>query len=111
MFRYGSFQRPLWIGFHPGVQYKLVEIKKSDEINGRRPHDVIITEERISPESIYNLQLTDYEEIDKKRKLIEYAETKFTGRYLNTMQHLIQEGTVTTKEKINFYHKKLNKEK
>ena len=53
--------------------------------------------------------MTDYEEVDKKRKLIEYAETKFTGRYLNTMQHLIQEGTVTTKEKVDFYHKKLNK--
>ena len=109
MFRYGSFYRPLWIGFHPNVEYKLVDIKKSDEINGRKPYDVIETKERISPESIYNLQLTDYEEVEEKIKLYEYAQTKFTGRHLELIRDLIQKKTVTTKEKIDFYHKKLVK--
>lgn len=109
MFRYGSFYRPLWIGFHPGVEYKLVEVKKSDEINGRKPHDVIETSEKISPEKIRDLELTDYEEVAEKRKLYEYAQTKFTGRYLELMRDLIQKKTVTTKERIDFYHKKLVK--
>ncbi len=82
MFRYGSFYRPLWIGFHPGVQYTIAEVRESDIINGRKPYDVIVTSERISPEKIRDLELTDYEEVAENRKLYGYAQTKFTGRHL-----------------------------
>ena len=62
MYRYVSFNRPLWIGFDLGVSYTIVDKKDSDKVNGRIPHDVIETEERISPENLYSLELTSYEE-------------------------------------------------
>ncbi len=110
MFRYASFMRPLWIGFDPGTAYTVVDKQKSDEINGRMPHDVIETSERISPEHIYNLQLTSYEEIAVKAVLYEYAKSKFSeGRYLNCVMDLIHKKKITTTEKIDYYLQKMEK--
>ena len=89
MFRYASFNRPLWLCFDPGVSYKIVDIKESDKINGRTPHNVIETEERISPEKLYSLELTSYEEVEAKNRLYIYAKSKFTGRYLDNINYLI----------------------
>jgi len=41
MYRYASFNRPLWIGFDPGVSFLRVDNLKSDEFNGRILFDVI----------------------------------------------------------------------
>lgn len=110
MFRYASFNRPLWCGFNPGVAYTIVEIKESDKLNGRKPHDVIETEIEISKEHIYNLQLTDYQEVAAKNKLYAYAATKFKpGRYLDCVNDLIHNKTITTTEKIDYYANKLIK--
>lgn len=110
VYRYGTFLRPLWIGFDAGIKYRIVPMRESDIINGRKPHDVIETDERLSPEKIYNLQLTDYEEVEEKRKLFKYAETKFSGRNLQLVDDLIQKGTIKDKAKIDFYFNKLKKE-
>ena len=109
MFRYASFNRPLWLCFDPGVSYKIVDIKESDKINGRTPHNVIETEERISPEKLYSLELTSYEEVEAKNRLYIYAKSKFTGRYLDNINYLIHEKTITTPEKIDYYYNKLQK--
>ena len=108
MFRYASFNRPLWNGFDPGLPFKIVDITDSDNINGRKPHDVIETTDRISPGHIYNLELTDYEEVSFKNKLIEYAQTKLTGSYLSQMMLNIKYGKVTGIDKIDFYANKAN---
>jgi hypothetical protein len=59
---YGSFQRPIWNGFDPGVKYKLLSNITNAYMDprwNRKPHDVIITESPISAEKQYALQLTD----------------------------------------------------
>lgn len=109
MFRYASFYRPLWNGFNPGTTYTIVDKKKFDEINGRTPYDVIETEQRISPEHIYNLQLTDYEEVEVKNKLYEYVKGKFTGMFLNNINDLIHSKKITSIEKIDYYLQKMKK--
>ena len=109
MFRYASFNRPLWIGFDPGTVYTIVEKQKSDEVNGRMPWDVIETSERISPEHLYNLQLTSYEEIAEKALLYEYAKSKFTGNYLKCINDQIHSKTITTTEKIDYFLNKMKK--
>lgn len=106
MFRYASFNRPLWIGFDPGTGYKIVEIQKSDEINGRRPHDVFETFIKISPEKIYSLELTDYEEVAEKNKLYAYAKTKLSDRWLDCVNELIHSKKIVYREQIDYYAKK-----
>lgn len=102
-FRYASFNRPLWIGFDPGVPYKIVEKTMADNINGRAPHDVIETNIPISEEHKYSLQLTDYQEVADKNELMDYARTKMEGSYLGNMIDQIRNKKVTTKEKIDYY--------
>jgi len=70
---YGSFQRPIWTGFDPGVKYKLVSNITDayrDPRWNRKPHDVIITERPISAEKQYALQLTDIVQGKKMNEMI-----------------------------------------
>ena len=70
---YGSFQRPIWNGFDPGVKYKLlsnITDAYRDPRWNRKPHDVIITESPISAEKQYALQLTDIAQGKKMNAMI-----------------------------------------
>jgi len=106
MFRYASFNRPLWCGFDPGTSYKIIETKKSDEINGRKPHDVFETFIQISADKIYSLELTDYQEVAEKNKLYAYTETKLSGRWLDCVNDLIHSDKIEYKEQIDYYARK-----
>lgn len=108
-YRYASFNRPLWIGFDPGVWYKIINKTDEDMINGRMPHDVIFTNEPISDAKKYSLELTDYQELKVKNELIEYAASLMTGRDLACMKDQIWSKKVTSKEKIKHYAGKVNK--
>jgi len=103
MFRYASFNRPLWCGFDPGVSFEILDIKKSDEIHGRKPHAVFQTFIKISPEKIYSLELTDYEEVTEKNKLYAYAKTKLSGRFLDCVNDLIHKKKVVYNTQIDYY--------
>jgi len=108
MFLYASFNRPLWIGFDPGVWFKIIDKESKDMINGRMPHEVIFTNEPISPEKIKDLELTDYQEVAEKNKLYAYAATKFKpSSYLNCVNALIHKKTITTPEEIDNYASKV----
>ena len=58
---YGSFMRPLWIGFNPGVAYREIKVTDShkDFRFNRKPHAVIVTARPIAEEKIKALELTD----------------------------------------------------
>ncbi len=112
IFRYASFNRPLWIGFDPGVPYTRVDIQKSDYINDRKPHDVIETKQAITPDHLRNLELTDYQEVAEKGKLYAYAKTVFpAGSHLNSINDLIKSKKIINTEKIDEYKSKLDKQK
>lgn len=73
---YGSFQRPIWNGFDPGVKYKLLSNITNAYMDprwNRKPHDVIITESPISAEKQYALQLTDIVQGKKMSAMIKRA--------------------------------------
>lgn len=110
MFRYASFNRPLWIGFDPGTAYQRVDIKDSDILHGRRPHDVIETLEPIFPSKIEALELTDYQEVAATNKLYAYASEKLRpSSYLNCINDLIRNKTIRTTSRIDYYVDKVQK--
>lgn len=75
---YGSFQRPIWNGFDPGVKFRLLHTitdAHRDPRWNRKPHDVIVTEQPITPSKIYALQLTDIIQGKKMTKKIKYVKS------------------------------------
>jgi len=109
MFLYASFNRPLWIGFDPGVWFKIVNKEPTDMINGRMPHNVIATNEPISPEKIKDLELTDYQEVAATNKLIEHAKGKLTEQYLKCVIDLIKSKKIVSTDRIDDYATKAQK--
>ena len=99
-FRYASFNRPLWCGFDPGQQYIIVDILPGDSINGRKPHDVFTTENRISPEKLASLEITSYEDEANRQSLRDYAKTVFAGIYYDTICQQIHNRKITTIQDI-----------
>lgn len=108
---YASFQRPIWAGFNPGVQFQKVLgplDKYSDPRWNRNPHDVIITSTPISKEKQYDLQLTDLKEGAKIKELIKYVD-KFdflTDNMSGQLKDNIIAGRITNRESVDKYAEK-----
>jgi len=105
-YKYGSFNRPLWNGFNPGVVFEFKDITPDDNINGRKPYDVITTLTPIAAEHITNLELTDYQEVAKRDGCYKYAISIIPVKYLKTIQDMIKSNKLTSIDDINALIKK-----
>lgn len=107
-YRYASFNRPLWAGFNPGVQYKLENVLSSDRDfrYNRAPHSVISTNTKLSEDILKKFELTDLTEGKKMQELINHVD-KFdflTDNMKGQLKDLILEGR--SKEEVDKYIEK-----